>query len=71
VLNGISIESCDKLKDGTACRLRKLDKLLEQEEEHLQDHILKSHFNKAVFYEMPATKVRCALVIVKMVQVVG
>ena len=69
MLNGISIESCDKLKDGTACRLRKLDKLLEQE--HLQDHILKSHFNKADFYEMPATKVRCALVIVKMVQVVG
>ena len=69
MLNGISIESCDKLKDGTACRLHKLHRLLEQE--HLQDHISKSHFKKAVFYEMPATKVRCALVIVKMVQVVG
>jgi len=47
---GSSIESCNKLKDGAACRLCKLDRLLEPE--HLQDHILKRHFKKAVFYEM-------------------
>jgi len=43
----IYIESCDKLKDGTACRLCKLDRLLEPE--RLQDHILTSHFKNAVF----------------------
>jgi len=32
-----SIEYCDKLKDGTACRLCKLDRLIGPEP--LQDHI--------------------------------